>query len=231
MSARNLSLASFESTRRSSILLPPRRYINNIDPSATEAQIASFFLKCGPISDVRMCGDSGSKFAFIEFASVETVMVALDLNGTEFCGSSLKVLQSKTAIMPVNRELVPRSQDDIERCKRTVYVANIDKRMERPDVERFFEEICGPISNMRLLGDNAHATRIAFVEFYSSNGAQAALQCSGAILGSLPIRVSPSKTPLRPEPSTAISGDEATSYPGASSSCDSPTVQQEESLE
>ena len=185
-------------------------YINNIDPQATEAQIASFFLKCGLISDVRMCGDSGSKFAFIEFSDVATVAVALDLNGTIFCGSMLKVLQSKTAIMPVNRELAPRSQDDIERCKRTVYVANIDKRMDKDDVSRFFEGICGPVTNMRLLGDNAHATRIAFIEFYSASGAQAALQCSGAVLGSLPIRVSPSKTPIRPEPSN-VSISEASS--------------------
>ena len=33
-----------------------------------------------------------------------------------------------------------------------------------------------------------------------------ALNCSGALLGSLPIRVSPSKTPVRPEASPAESG-------------------------
>ena len=31
----------------------------------------------------------------------------------------------------------------------------------------------------------------------------AALNCSGALLGSLPIRVSPSKTPVRPEAAPA----------------------------
>ena len=130
--------------------------------------------------------------------------VALELNGSLFFGSPLKVLQSKTAILSVDRELVPRSQDDIERCKRTVYVSNIEKRMEREDVRRFFEGTCGPISNMRLLGDNVHATRIAFVEFRSSDGAMAALNCSGAILGNLAIRISPSKTPLRSDPSTQV---------------------------
>lgn len=74
----------------------------------------------------------------------------------------------------------------------------------------------GPVSKIRLLGDSHHNTRIAFVEFEKAESAKAALNCSGALLGklglcvlvgcrhgvstgSLPIRVSPSKTPVRAE--------------------------------
>lgn len=186
-------------------------YISNIEPSQTEAQIASFFEPCGHISDVRMCGDTGNgvKFAFIEFTDCSTVGVALGLNGATFSGLPLKVLQSKTAILPVSKDLMPRSNDDMERCRRTVYVANVDKRIDKEDIHHFFESTCGFISNMRLLGDNAHATRIAFIEFHSSKGAQAALNCSGAVLGSLALRISPSKTPLRPDPSVTTK-DEST---------------------
>lgn len=53
------------------------------------------------------------------------------------------MLPSKTAIMPVNRELMPTSSDDIERCSRTVYAANIDKKVDRNDVRAFFESLCG----------------------------------------------------------------------------------------
>ena len=45
--------------------------------------------------------------------------------------------------MPVNRELMPRTGDDVERCSRTVYVANIDKKVDRNDVRSFFEQLCG----------------------------------------------------------------------------------------
>ena len=41
----------------------------------------------------------------------------------------------------------------------------------------------GKVSKLRLLGDNAHATRIAFVEFVEAEGALAALNCSGAVIG------------------------------------------------
>ena len=43
--------------------------------------------------------------------------------------------------------------------------------------------LAGKVSKLRLLGDNAHATRIAFVEFVEAESAMAALNCSGAVLG------------------------------------------------
>jgi len=39
------------------------------------------------------------------------------------------------------------------------------------------------VNKIRLLGDFAHSTRIAFIEFYQAEGAMAALNCSGALLG------------------------------------------------
>lgn len=41
----------------------------------------------------------------------------------------------------------------------------------------------GKVSKLRLLGDYQHATRIAFVEFEHADGAMAALNCSGVLLG------------------------------------------------
>lgn len=174
-------------------------YISYVDHQVTEEQLAAFFQDCGRVMDCRICGDPNSamRFAFIEFADVEFAAKALEKTGSVLGGSPLRVLPSKTAIMPVNRELMPRSNDEIERCSRTVYAANIDKKVDRNDVRAFFESLCGKVARIRLLGDYAHATRIAFVEFIEAEGALAALNCSGALLGSLPIRVSPSKTPVK----------------------------------
>lgn len=40
----------------------------------TEEMLASFFLDCGKVMDCRICGDPNSamRFAFIEFAEVES---------------------------------------------------------------------------------------------------------------------------------------------------------------
>ncbi|KAI8007851.1 Polyadenylate-binding protein-interacting protein 11 [Camellia lanceoleosa] len=97
-----------------------------------------------------------------------------------------------------------RSEDEREMCARTIYCTNIDKKVTQADVKLFFESICGEVQRLRLLGDYHHSTRIAFVEFVVADSAIAVLNCSGVVLGSLPIRVSPSKTPVRPRAPRAL---------------------------
>ena len=65
------------------------------------------------------------------------------MTGVILCGSALRVLPSKTAIVPVATTLMPRSDNDIERCSRTVYVTNIDKKVDRQECRNFFEQLCG----------------------------------------------------------------------------------------
>ncbi|KAG0458022.1 hypothetical protein HPP92_023179 [Vanilla planifolia] len=91
-----------------------------------------------------------------------------------------------------------KSNDEREMVVRTVYCTNIDKKVTQTEVKQFFQQVCGEVSRLRLLGDNLHSTRIAFVEFLQAESAILALNCSGMVLGTLPIRISPSKTPVRP---------------------------------
>nr|KAJ0205604.1 hypothetical protein LSAT_V11C500252990 [Lactuca sativa] len=147
-------------------------YVSDIDHQVTEEQLAALFIGCGQVVDCRVCGDPNSvlRFAFIEFTDEEGARNALTLGGTMLGYYPVRVLPSKTAIAPVTQA----------------------------DVKLFFESLCGEVYRLRLLGDYHHSTRIAFVEFVMAESAIAALNCSGAVLGSLPIRVSPSKTPVRP---------------------------------
>ncbi|CAM0146925.1 unnamed protein product [Urochloa decumbens] len=175
-------------------------YVSDIDHQVTEENLAALFINCGQVVDCRMCGDPNSvlRFAFIEFTDEEGARGALNLSGTVLGYYPVRVLPSKTAIAPVNPTFLPRSDDEREMCARTIYCTNIDKKVTQADLKLFFESICGEVFRLRLLGDYHHSTRIAFVEFVMAESATAALNCSGVILGSLPIRVSPSKTPVRP---------------------------------
>ncbi|CAI9772035.1 unnamed protein product [Fraxinus pennsylvanica] len=175
-------------------------YVSDIDHQVTEEQLAAIFVSCGQVVDCRICGDPNSvlRFAFIEFTDEEGAQNALSLGGIMLGYYPLKVLPSKTAIAPVNPTFLPRSEDEREMCARTIYCTNIDKKVTQADIKLFFESFCGEVHRLRLLGDYNHSTRIAFVEFVMAESAIAALNCSGAVLGSLPIRVSPSKTPVRP---------------------------------
>ncbi|KAI5081679.1 hypothetical protein GOP47_0001422 [Adiantum capillus-veneris] len=175
-------------------------YVSDIDQQVTEEQLAALFLTCGQVVDCRVCGDPNSvlRFAFVEFTDEEGAHRALSLAGTMLGFYPVRVLPSKTAIVPVNPTFLPQSEDEREMCARTIYCTNIDKKISQAEVKLFFESLCGKVARLRLLGEYRHSTRIAFVEFVVAESAIAALNCSGAILGSLPIRVSPSKTPVRP---------------------------------
>ncbi|TXG50776.1 hypothetical protein EZV62_023300 [Acer yangbiense] len=196
-------------------------YVSDIDQQVTEEQLAALFVSCGQVVDCRICGDPNSvlRFAFIEFTDEDGARTALNLAGTMLGFYPVRVLPSKTAIAPVNPTFLPRTEDEREMCARTIYCTNIDKKVTQADVKLFFESVCGEVYRLRLLGDYHHSTRIAFVEFVMKNGktgvgldvkaatirkkfqaesAIAALNCSGVVLGTLPIRVSPSKTPVRP---------------------------------
>ncbi|XP_040930185.1 polyadenylate-binding protein-interacting protein 9 isoform X4 [Gossypium hirsutum] len=174
-------------------------YVSDIDQNVTEEQLAGLFSNCGQVVDCRVCGDPHSvlRFAFVEFAD-EGARAALNLNGIMLGFYPVRVLPSKTAILPVNPTFLPRSEDEREMCTRTVYCTNIDKKVSQAEVKNFFESACGEVTRLRLLGDNVHSTRIAFVEFAMAESAIVALNCSGMVLGTQPIRVSPSKTPVRP---------------------------------
>lgn len=68
---------------------------------------------------------------------------ALKLNGTVLGSHRLRVTPSKTAIVPVKSDFLPRTKEERALCARTVYVANIDKKVDKEDVLAYFEKICG----------------------------------------------------------------------------------------
>ncbi|CAN6553910.1 unnamed protein product [Malus baccata var. baccata] len=195
---RRLSGRAYRAERENSI----RRtvYVSDIDQQVTEERLAAIFSSCGQVVDCRICGDPHSvlRFAFVEFADEYGARAALSLGGTMLGYYPVRVLPSKTAILPVNPTFLPRSEDEREMCSRTVYCTNIDKKVAQAEVKNFFETACGEVTRLRLLGDHVHSTRIAFVEFAMAESAILALNCSGMVLGTQPVRVSPSKTPVRP---------------------------------
>ncbi|XP_042434083.1 polyadenylate-binding protein-interacting protein 12-like isoform X2 [Zingiber officinale] len=142
-------------------------YVADVDRQVTEEELAILFNRCGHVVDCRMCGDPKTilRFAFIEFEDDESARAALNLSGAMLGSYPLRVLPSKTAIAPVNPTFLPSSDDEREMCSRTVYCTNIDKKVSQAEIRLFFEFLCGEVYRLRLLGDQNHSTRIAFVEF------------------------------------------------------------------
>ena len=186
-------------------------YVADLHYLVSEQELSRFFARCGPLVDFRICGDTNTvlRFAFVEFHSVKSAKAALKLTGSVLGESTIRVSPSKTAIIPVKDQFLPRSERERDLVAKTVYVANIHPTVERDVLKQFFQMVCGPVSKIRLLGDAQHDTKIAFVEFASKDSTAAALRCTGAMLGPLAIRVSPSKTPVRTDARRRSGGVEA----------------------
>lgn len=85
------------------------------------------------------------------------------MNGAMVGAYPLKVQPSKTAIKPVGDQFLPRTAEERERCGRTVYVTNIDKKVDKQHVLAFFEKQCG--AHLRFQKCGTVITRAC----YSSN--------------------------------------------------------------
>ena len=71
------------------------------------------------------------------------IVQAIKLSGHVVGSYPLRVRPSKTAIVPVNRTYLPRTDAERELCSKTVYAANIDKKVDAPQIRQFFESLCG----------------------------------------------------------------------------------------
>ena len=176
-------------------------YVKEVHVSVTESELAELFERaCGRVLDCRLCGDAGSemfRYAFVALESDEAVRKALAMHGDIVHGHAITVLKSETPVIPVNPLLLPQTQEEIESCARTIYVANVDKSVREKDLQKLCEDFAGAVSRLHVQTKQYAAANVAFVEFVEAKSAGAALRLTGRRLGNRSIRVNPSKTPLR----------------------------------
>ncbi|RWW20296.1 hypothetical protein GW17_00015597 [Ensete ventricosum] len=84
-----------------------------------------------------------------------------------------------------------------EVIRRTVYVSDIDHQSK---CLMLLNELCVllQVVDCRMCGDPNTVLRFAFIEFTDEDGARAALNLSGTVLGYYPVKVLPSKTAIAP---------------------------------
>ena len=89
-------------------------------------------------------------------SAAAVVLQALKLNGSLLGCHRLRVTPSKTAIVPVKSDFLPRTDQERALCARTVYVANIDKKVDKEDVLAYFEKFCGEGCRQTLSDYSSH---------------------------------------------------------------------------
>ncbi|CAG8601777.1 6534_t:CDS:2 [Ambispora gerdemannii] len=110
--------------------------------------------------------------------------------------SSLAVIRANPAISPTVAQFDPAKAEEISR---TVYIGNINSSISEPELTQFFSA-CGPVAYVKMAGDPAQPTRFAFLEFATYEGAQAAMQMNGVMLGERPLKVNHSKNAINKTP-------------------------------
>lgn len=130
--------------------------------------------------------------------------------GTASGGSSPSPLFVPAAIPPLNPSLVPQQpvpavnpsllEPSVDPAKlaeirRTIYVGNIGPGVSRDEITAFFAT-CGPISYVRITGDESQPSRFAFVEFVDENSVNHALALNGKMLVDRPAKVGRSKNAI-----------------------------------
>lgn len=101
-----------------------------------------------------------------------------------FSAASLAALRANPSISPTVAQFDPAKAEEISR---TVYIGNINSSISEPELTQFFSA-CGPVAYVKMAGDPAQPTRFAFLEFATFEGAQAAMQMNGVMLGDRPLK-------------------------------------------
>ncbi|TYG43473.1 hypothetical protein ES288_D11G019700v1 [Gossypium darwinii] len=117
-------------------------------------------------------------------------------NGNANCnggGKRKKIFSQGTRKLNSRTSIAQRE----EVIRRTVYVSDIDHQVTEEQLAGLFVS-CGQVVDCRICGDPNSVLRFAFIEFIDEEGAQAALNLAGTMLGFYPVKVLPSKTAIAP---------------------------------
>ncbi|KAH0854985.1 hypothetical protein HID58_024524, partial [Brassica napus] len=158
-------------------------YVSDIDQTVTEEVLAGLFSSYGQVVDCRICGDPNSvlRFAFVEFSDDQGARAALSVGGTVIGYHPVRVLPSKTAILPVNPTFLPRSEDEREKCTRTIYCTNVDKNATEDDVRISLSLPAVRYYSPKASGDQLHSTRILLLNLPLECSCGAELQRSSSL--------------------------------------------------
>eukprot|EP00191_Tetraselmis_sp_GSL018_P008332 CAMPEP_0177615486 /NCGR_PEP_ID=MMETSP0419_2-20121207/23475_1 /TAXON_ID=582737 /ORGANISM="Tetraselmis sp., Strain GSL018" /LENGTH=373 /DNA_ID=CAMNT_0019113135 /DNA_START=470 /DNA_END=1592 /DNA_ORIENTATION=+ len=196
-------------------------YVGNVSAVFNEANIRMLFQSFGPITQVRIAGDPSynTRYCFVEFASDASAQNALSLNGLQLGDRAIRVSIAKQpgaagaagaaaggygSMMPFgsafgmgmqgmgNRVRTQKPQDP-ERVAKTIHIDNVDVSINEYHLAQYFG-VCGAVVAVRIAGSPAQLKRKAWVEFQDLAAAQAAFQLDNQVVGSLAIRITPSKT-------------------------------------
>eukprot|EP01060_Flectonema_neradi_P001576 TRINITY_DN10946_c0_g1_i1.p1 TRINITY_DN10946_c0_g1~~TRINITY_DN10946_c0_g1_i1.p1 ORF type:complete len:364 (+),score=52.01 TRINITY_DN10946_c0_g1_i1:213-1304(+) len=168
-------------------------------PQATDHTVKEYLSACGTVIGCEKAGTGGATPIWkVMFTTEEGVANALRLDGREFLGEKVTIQSAINPLLTVNAQ----APDNSHPVQRTVHVTNICSKLSEKDVAAFFQQY-GPVTYVKIAGDDDKPSRFCFIEFATVEAAMQAMKFSGVLLKDRPLTIVPSTTPIiKPEVST-----------------------------
>ncbi|XP_013771668.1 RNA-binding protein 34-like isoform X2 [Limulus polyphemus] len=120
-------------------------FVGNLPFNAEEEELYSFFSECGDIAGVRIVRDPlsglGKGFGFILFKTLDSVMLALELNGREFKDRKIRVVRAMKREKKHSSHDVPSAKKKISRksLSRTFQGSRAQQREKKKKIKKILK--------------------------------------------------------------------------------------------
>ncbi|XP_013708070.1 nucleolin 2 isoform X6 [Brassica napus] len=175
-------------------------FAGNLPFQIEKSDIEDFFKEVGGIVDVRFASDSDGRlkgYGHFEFASVEAAQKALNLNGKQLLGRTIRLSDANAKPAPRSSNADGNFQSNRKgegSQVKTIFVSRFDKSVAESDMRcalRGHFSDCGEITRISLPCDQeTGATRgMAYLDLKEEDGFNKALGLNGSELGGWKILV------------------------------------------
>lgn len=116
-------------------------YVGNVNSSLTDDHLREFFGSCGKVVLTKLAGETdgtrSTRFAFVEFSTVDESTKALALAGTVLAGFPLKIRKANNAILKPTSGVIPVKKDISAIMEKVKAAASkLDKKVEKKERSR-----------------------------------------------------------------------------------------------
>jgi len=164
-------------------------FVGGLPFAATENTVADYFASCGAIKEVRLMSDRQTGrpkgFGYIEFETAEGVKKAIEYDGSDYDGRSLRVNMADQR--PAIRDS-PAARDEKPPCN-TVFIGGLSFNSTVESITEAFGE-CGNVVEVRIMKDEEGNSRgFGYIEFGSIEDATNACKYNNTDFEGRTIRV------------------------------------------
>ena len=124
-------------------------YVHGLPADVVEEELDAALAAAGAVAEIRLYAG----FAFVAFDTPAAAVAAVAMKTINLCGVDVAITPSETSVTPVNPRLLPGSEEEKERCARTVYVTNLHVASTACEVRELFNDVGGAVARAHVHGD------------------------------------------------------------------------------